>query len=78
MKDAPELTFVSDESKSFLESFWARYSELPPWRLVNSSHMKGSPWDKVTSSPGYDRYTNSLIPLGLIRTYFKSLLPHES
>ncbi|MDR1165018.1 MAG: hypothetical protein LBO66_03940 [Deltaproteobacteria bacterium] len=78
LEDSPGLTFANDEIKSFMESFWERYSRLPPWRLVTSSHMKGSPWHQVTSSPDYDRYSNSLIPVGLIRAYFKSLLPEES
>ncbi|MDR1164651.1 MAG: DUF4065 domain-containing protein [Deltaproteobacteria bacterium] len=78
MEDAPRLTFASDEIKSFVESFWGQYSGLPPWHLVTSSHMEGSPWHQVTSSPKYDRYTNSLIPSGLIRSYFKSSLPEES
>jgi uncharacterized phage-associated protein len=74
---APKLQ-LDDDPMTFIKNFWDRYSKLEPWILVNSCHRKGTPWDQVTSSTGYDRYCNSLIPIELMRTYFKPLLPKKS
>jgi uncharacterized phage-associated protein len=71
---SPELSFQSDQSENFTESFWEDYSKIEPWVLVSATHAEGSPWRRVVSSPGYDHYANSLIPRELMRSYFASLL----
>jgi uncharacterized phage-associated protein len=73
---APKLK-LHDGLAVYIEKFWNQYSKLDPWVLVNASHRKGTPWEQVTSSPGYNRYGNSLIPVELMKVHFKSQLPRK-
>ncbi|MDR1041447.1 MAG: hypothetical protein LBR80_15065 [Deltaproteobacteria bacterium] len=61
-----------------MDSFWTQYSGLDQWLLVAASHAEGSPWHRIVSSPVYDRYTNSLMPIELIRSYFESQLAESA
>ncbi|MDR1164994.1 MAG: DUF4065 domain-containing protein [Deltaproteobacteria bacterium] len=69
-----KLNFPTDRSEEFLLAYWDQYSPVDAWRLVSGSHEKNSPWDQVVSSPAYDKRANSLTPLKIIRSYFKSPL----
>lgn len=73
MMKVPELSFRSDRSDSFKESFWDQYSGLKPWEYVSASHANGFSLQHVVNTCGNDRQKNSLTPLALMRACLSSL-----
>jgi uncharacterized phage-associated protein len=83
----PEMSFADDDVKDLMESCWNTYSVQSAWELVATTHAKGSPWDKVANSPGnraagtdkewFGEYDDLLIPVELMRSYFKSFLTED-
>lgn len=84
----PEMFFSNDDVRKLMKSVWDAYSVMNAWRLVNITHAKGSPWDKVMNSLGksdegevFDDNSWSgmgftvVIPVELIKSYFKPYLP---
>ncbi|MDR1037284.1 MAG: DUF4065 domain-containing protein [Deltaproteobacteria bacterium] len=79
-----------DDTEDFMRYIWNNYSKMEAWRLVSISHARNSPWDKVANSPGnraaatenewYGEYYDLVIPVELMRSYFRWLLerPKES
>jgi uncharacterized phage-associated protein len=83
----PEMVFSGDGVRDLMRSVWEMYSVQSAWKLVATTHAKGSPWDKVSNSPGnisarssnewYGQYYDLVIPLALMRSYFQSFLPED-
>jgi uncharacterized phage-associated protein len=80
----PEMTPKDDDTEDFMSSVWDTYSSKSPWKLVAITHAKGSPWDTVANSHGKGGEDdaswegigfNSVIPVELIKSYFKTFLP---
>ncbi|MDR1038847.1 MAG: DUF4065 domain-containing protein [Deltaproteobacteria bacterium] len=81
----PEMIPLDDDTEDFMRSVWDRYSNESAWKLVGITHAKGSPWEIVANSLGNigegDDTSwegigfNSVIPVELIKSYFKSYLP---
>lgn len=83
----PQMSFRDEEMQEFMQSIWDSYSKEEAWKLVSISHAKGSPWDKVSNlfrnnevivNAGHREHLNLVIPVELMRSYFKSLLALES
>ncbi|MDR1165980.1 MAG: DUF4065 domain-containing protein [Deltaproteobacteria bacterium] len=84
----PEMEFHNDDIGDFMTSFWNSYSKKSAWELVATSHAKGSPWERVANlsesaevgedSEWYLSYVDRVIPVELMRTYFKSFLSGDS
>ncbi|MDR1313971.1 MAG: DUF4065 domain-containing protein [Deltaproteobacteria bacterium] len=80
----PEMSFRDENLKDFMQSIWNSYSERNAWELVAMSHAKGSPWDTVANAyenavanektAWYSDYYDLVIPVELMRSYFKSFL----
>ncbi|MDR1081312.1 MAG: DUF4065 domain-containing protein [Deltaproteobacteria bacterium] len=81
----PEMISRGDDTERLMRSVWKSYSGKRPWELVAITHAKGSPWDIVANSSGnvqvnaetswFSDYYDLIIPVELMRSYFKSFLP---
>jgi uncharacterized phage-associated protein len=84
----PEMTSRDDDAEDFMRFIWRSYSKMEAWKLVSISHARNSPWDKVANSAikrtaameaeWYGQYYDLVIPVELIRSYFKWLLARTS
>ncbi|MDR1039734.1 MAG: DUF4065 domain-containing protein [Deltaproteobacteria bacterium] len=84
----PGMSFRDDGTEVFMVSIWKNYSRMNPWELVSISHAKESPWDRVSKSleVSYDDagvgwgigFSSTVIPVELMKSYFKSLLSEAS
>ncbi|MDR1079669.1 MAG: DUF4065 domain-containing protein [Deltaproteobacteria bacterium] len=84
----PEMTSRDDDTEKFMRFIWNSYSKMEAWKLVSISHARNSPWDKVANSPGnraaatdyewYGEYYDLVIPVELMKFYFKWLLTRTS
>ncbi|MDR1166513.1 MAG: DUF4065 domain-containing protein [Deltaproteobacteria bacterium] len=84
----PEMEFHNDDIGDFMMSVWNSYSKKSAWELVATTHAKGSPWEKVanlsdsaegdTDTEWYLGYVDRVIPVELMRAYFKSFLPGDN
>jgi uncharacterized phage-associated protein len=70
----PKITFNNSKEEDFLTSFWDQYSKIKVWTLVNSTHVIGSPWEQVYTKLKLNTNVSSIIPIDLIKSYFKCLL----
>jgi uncharacterized phage-associated protein len=81
------MSLSDDDVRDLMQSVWDTYSQQTAWKLVATTHAKGSPWDKVANSSGnraaatenewLGEYYDLVIPVELMRSYFKSFLPEE-
>ncbi|MDR1313648.1 MAG: DUF4065 domain-containing protein [Deltaproteobacteria bacterium] len=84
----PVMTSRDDDTDEFMRFIWKSYSKMEAWKLVSISHAKNSPWDKVANSVAnrlaatdnqwYGEYYDLVIPVELMRFYFKWLLERAS
>jgi uncharacterized phage-associated protein len=68
----PNLLYINHNVPVFMNSIWNQYSKLEPWRLVAISHADGSPWQQVKNSNVLNSNMNPIIPVELMKSYFKS------
>jgi len=54
-------------SRALVQSIWKKYGSLPPFKLVEITHLPDSPWMKAYSE------NQTYIPNDSIKTYFKGL-----
>ncbi|MDR1164441.1 MAG: DUF4065 domain-containing protein [Deltaproteobacteria bacterium] len=84
----PEMLFFCDKAKDLMLSVWDEYAKQSAWDLVSITHAKDSPWDKVANALpnrmtasenewGGDYY-DLIIPIELMKSYFKKYLPHDN
>ncbi|MDR1313071.1 MAG: hypothetical protein LBQ12_05105 [Deltaproteobacteria bacterium] len=87
MLGTPQLSFRDDDIRDFLQAIWDKYAPKLDWQLVSISHARCSPWDQVSNfrnseagaNTGFGgKYVNLVIPVELMRAYFKSLLSETS
>jgi uncharacterized phage-associated protein len=79
----PEMKFPDGDDGEFMRSVWKSYSKKKAWELVSITHSKGSPWEQVVNSldnsepdansEWYGEFVNAIIPMELMRSYFKSI-----
>jgi uncharacterized phage-associated protein len=72
--DIPIFIPLLKGEDGFLASAWSQLAKQETWRLVSASHAEGGPWDQVVNkvkSSGHRM--NPIIPIGLMKSYFKSL-----
>ncbi|MDR1166604.1 MAG: DUF4065 domain-containing protein [Deltaproteobacteria bacterium] len=80
----PQFSSLNNNSIDFMRWIWDSYSKMEAWKLVSISHAKNSPWDKVanprttrsaaTDNELFGEYYDLVIPVELMKSYFKSLL----
>jgi uncharacterized phage-associated protein len=70
----PELDPEKDKYEiEFLDFIWELYSKFSPIQLANLSHVKGGPWDKVSSQFSGQIPPDIDIDDSLIKEYFNTL-----
>lgn len=62
----------------FLEGIFLEYGSVAPFRLVDMTHEKGSPWDLVYNRPTYEDPRGLKIPENMIEEYFRSIWKSRS
>jgi uncharacterized phage-associated protein len=55
-------------ARTVVQSVWSKYGLLPAFRLVEITHLPGSPWEQALANG------NSFIPNDGIKAYFKGIL----
>jgi uncharacterized phage-associated protein len=80
-KYIPAISYIDQDDKEtliFLDEFWSSYSKYNPWMLVNSTHQAGTPWTQVIEAYNSGKSFNDIIPIELLKFYFKSIIPEIS
>ena len=68
----PRLPATDTFTRSFVDAIFEKYGSLAPFRLVELTHVEGSPWEKA-------RRTGANVILNSdIQTYFASLSPQKA
>ncbi|MDR1873131.1 MAG: DUF4065 domain-containing protein [Deltaproteobacteria bacterium] len=70
----PKVIFNNEKEEDFILSFWNEFSKIPPWDLVNDTHKENTPWYQVSLAYENKKTTSKIIPVELMKSYFKSLL----
>lgn len=68
---------LSLSAKRVIDDVWLHYGKMPTSALVDLTHATGSPWDQVWNSVSAEERENLLIPLPLIRDWFKVRLAEK-
>lgn len=64
---------LSEERRAHLEKVWGAYGKFSPTELERLTHSE-QPWKEVRVGLPIDASSNRIIPTGLMRKYYSSLL----
>jgi uncharacterized phage-associated protein len=59
-------------SRAVVQSVWAKYGLIPPFKLVEITHLAGSPWQQARENG------RKYIPNTEIKAYFKQLIEGDA
>lgn len=68
---------LSPSSKQVIDAVWNQYAPIPTSKLVDLTHQPGSPWSQVWEKTAPEDRENLLIPVSMIRDWFKSDLSEK-
>ncbi|MDR1083411.1 MAG: DUF4065 domain-containing protein [Deltaproteobacteria bacterium] len=70
----PKILFRSPKEEEFMISFWKKFSKIEPIIMINSTLNDDTPWRQVYNHLISGDTTNKIIPLDLLKYYFKNIL----
>lgn len=65
---------LSASAKRVIDDVWTYYGKMPTSKLVDLTHVEGSPWHQVWHGVDESERENLQIPVSLIRKWFKTRL----
>jgi uncharacterized phage-associated protein len=74
MAGIPHMVLTDEKEAYFMESLWKQLAKLDQRRLVSVNIAKDGPWSQIVKKVKASGYRlDPVIPIGMMKTYFKSL-----
>ncbi|MDR1872805.1 MAG: DUF4065 domain-containing protein [Deltaproteobacteria bacterium] len=74
IQTTPKIIIDDEHRQKFINKFWNIYSTVDTWSLVAFTHLPDSPWSQVYNHNNSELFLNEIIPVELIKSYFKKWL----